>query len=109
MFSHEARELVSIDISEQKTLKELEDHVLDIFVSIDSTLDTIDRLLAQKSSISNRNVKGQADDEKRVAVIALEEQRREASLIRKRAEALHRKVKGIMQLVCTIPVCLWDT
>ena len=85
---------------ERQKIKVLEDYVLDLFVALDSSRDTINSLL-EKYDEYKRNKDSYQQGEETVDLVrfALLEQCREIDLCRLKTESLLSKVKGAIQLV----------
>jgi hypothetical protein len=89
---------IKLDFEERQRIKQIEDYVLDIFVILDSTQDTLSSLLAKYKIFAqlNNSALGEFEDP---VMLALLEKEREIELCRQKLQALHRKVKGTIQLV----------
>lgn len=89
---------IKLDFEERQRIKQIEDYVLDIFLMLDSTQDTVSCLLVKYQAYACLS-QGQAEAYEDLVVLALLEKRREIELCRQKLRALHSKVKGTIQLV----------
>lgn len=95
------RPLQLLDIQERQELKAFEDQLIDIFLVLDSTLDTISSF-KEKYQEFCLDIKPPLEDQANKfdsISCALEEKQREVLLTRKKVEALHTKIQGTMTLV----------
>lgn len=90
-----------MELQERQELKAFEDQLIDIFVVLDSTLDTVSFLKEKYQEFCldmGPPFKHQAKSFDSISC-ALEEKQREVLLTRKKVEALHTKIQGTMTLV----------
>ena len=102
------RPLKPLDIQELQELQVFEDQLIDIFLVLDSTLDTISSLKEryQEFCLEMKPPELQANRLDSIGC-ALKEKQREVLLTRKKVEALHTKIQGTMTLVkflATFPI-----
>jgi hypothetical protein len=89
---------IKLDFEERQRIKQIEDYVLDIFVVLDSSQDTLSSILAKYKDFARASGSPLRESEDPV-ILALLEKDREIELCRQKLKALHMKVKGTIQLV----------
>ena len=91
-----------LDNEERQELKEIQDQVIDIFVVLDSTLDTI-AFMIEKYEQFCRDINSSPADLTDVGLdpiqLALREKQQEVQLSKKKVKALEKKVQGTINLV----------
>ena len=89
---------IKLDFEERQRIKQIEDYVLDIFVVLDSSQDTLSTILSKYKDFVQLRESTPTEAEDPV-MLALLEKDREIELCRQKLKTLHMKVKGTMQLV----------
>ena len=91
-----------LDYDQEQELKQVEDQIVDILVSLDSTLDTITALLniyEHFNKIFRRDLEGSSIDDWDAIKLTFQEKQQDIIYMKQKVEALSSKSQGTKALV----------